>query len=265
MTNEPISQPTDSHKAVVTSAGEGPALLDLSAPERVVRLRFRQQVARHFFRVLTMADWLAYVKTANAPAIVQGESWSQDDHEDEAAIELWENAVLRLEGYKLPPGDDWRGRIPVAHIRAAVEGLQEIYLGESLSPFDQEADSQAVVLEVAWNEQVFDKLVHRFSTPGREIELRYRRVKASYYRVRGARRDTTQISTPARLKEMCELYDQLILGVEGYKFCPEFIEAQPLTTPKEIARWMDPLQKQAAVWALLRPPISKRESEEQEA
>lgn len=218
-------------------------LLDLAAPERVVCIRHGKQVARHYFRPPTLSDWQKYLAAKNPARTFEDKGVEQRMDEPDCA--LWRELILRIEGYKggdeLEP-EEWKARIPVSHKAAAIEGLQEIYIGDYADPTELAAASRRVVLDVSFNERIFDQLVHVFRVPTIENELDYRRVKVNWQRVRGARSQKVQVFVPPRLREMCSLWDRLVLEVEGYKVGADFKRA------------MDCLHKQAAVMGLFDRP-----------
>lgn len=214
-------------------------LLDLSAPERSVRVREAGRVGRHIFRPLALSDWLRYLADLKTEFVYEEDSVLPVNRSEEAAVALWDGAVLRVEGYHC--GDDWKERMPVGHKAAAVNLLQEVYVTESADPFDLQAEGHSVVLEAAWNESVYERLVHRFRLPAAAEELSFRRLQIRFYRMTGQRGGVTRVRVPAKLKELCQLYDAMILSTEGYA---------GFRSPKD----MDPLHKQAAVTALFTPP-----------
>lgn len=214
--------------------------LDLEVPERSAIVRFAGKEATHYFRPLTLADWLAYFTRLSTEFITSGEEMTSESDQGEASEALWNSAVLRVEGYT---GADWRERMPVSHKVAAVTALQQVLAIDAGNPFDLEPDSRTVHLEAAWNGAIFDELLHRFRLPNAQDQKDYRRLNVSFIRSRGRRdQNTTRIKACVRIGELCRLWDALSIGIEGYqggKFS------------------MDPLHKMAAVAALFEPPESE--------
>lgn len=200
----------------------------------------------------------------------------------DAALLLWDRLALRVEGYDLPSGHDfseqsgdpassagsrgekakgeegvstpegssaWRALIPLAHKEAAVSALTLVAPAAGASPdsageyFPLQVEERAVQLEAVVCGRAYPRLLHRFRPPSVEAERAYRRLLSETLLVRGSRNPRTLL--PARLPALVRLYDQLILGVEGYAVC-----GQPLVEPAEIARRMDAWHKRLAVQAL---------------
>ena len=229
-TDQPVNESTDQ-------------LLDLSSPERIVRLKFGQRSALHVFRRLTLEDWLGYLKLCPTELVAEGDAWTPESNAPQAADWLWSRAVTRLEGYKA--GEDWKQKMPLAHKLAAVTLLQEVYLSETHNdPFEIEAESRTVVLEAAWNLQRYENLVHRFRLPWQDEAYRYRRLTVQWYRQRGQRQQGMRIRMALALRPLCDLYDQLIEAAEGY--------AWPSGT--DVRGTMDPLHKSAAISVVFEPP-----------
>ncbi len=224
--------------------------LNLAALERTVRLKFGGKTARHIFRRLTFSDWWGFLKDSRTEMILQGDSWSHESRTDEAAIALWDRAIVRVEGYRV--GEDWKEKMPASHKIAAVGLLQEVVAVPSSEEddLDLEADRRTVTLKAAWNGQVFHRLQHIFRVPEQEQTLTYRRLMAEFFRKSSRRQSTTRVVVPVRLSGLVKLYDRLIEEAEGY-------------TGFRAPREMDPLHKQAAVLALFDSP--QEESEEEPA
>ncbi len=234
------SRATD-HESPVTS------FLALDAPERVVRISFAGKTARHFFRRLGITDWLLYLKELRSEFLSDAEKWIPENRWTEAAIALWDGAIVRVEGYKglaAVSAPEEKATMPALHKKAAVTLLQQVVALPGADPFDLEADSRTVRLEAAWNETIYQNLIHRFRPPSQADALAYDRLKVEYYRSRGRRDGATRIVIPPRLKQLCEIYDRLCLDVSGYS---------GMQTPSE----MDPLHKQAAVQGLFEPVESE--------
>ena len=224
--------------------------LNLAALERTVRLKFGGKTARHIFRRLTFSDWWGFLKDSRSEMILQGDSWSHESRTDEAAIALWDRAVVRVEGYRA--GDDWKRKMPATHKIAAVGLLQEVVAVPSTEEddFDLEADRRTVTLEAAWNGQVYSNLRHVFRVPEQEDTLSYRRLMAEFFRKSSRRqsKSTTRVVVPVRLSGLVKLYDRLIEDAEGY-------------TGFRAPREMDALHKQAAILALFDPPQEEPDEE----
>ncbi len=151
-------------------------------------------------------------------------------------------------GFPDDSGTDWRELIPLAHKEAAVRALTLVAPAQadaagSSGFFPLAAEEVRVVLEAAANGAAYPRLAHRFRPPTVEAERRYRRLLADNVIVRGGRTPRTLL--PARLPALTRLYDQLILGVEGYA-----INGRPPASRNQLLEHMDAWHKRVAVEAL---------------
>lgn len=245
-----------------------PKLLELAPPELVVPLKVtyagRAYRLRHLFRPPAPADWFAYeaaleMAVEELPPASDSEEpcYRLQVRSTDAALLLWNRLALRVEGYELPSGhdsSDWRALIPLAHKEAAVSALNLVAPAQTPplpSPGDEAANNffpllageRLVVLEAVVAGRAYPRLLHRFRPPSVEAERAYRRLLSETLLVRGTRTPRTLL--PARLPALVRLYDELILGVEGYA-----VGGQPLASPAEIARRMDAWHKRLAVQTL---------------
>jgi len=250
-------------------------LLELAPPELAVPLKVthagRTYRLRHLLRPPAAADWFAYEAALEMAVEELPPAGDSDEpcfrlqvRSSDAALELWNRLARRVEGYDLPavsprqadlPAEtdpDWRALIPLAHKEAAVNALslvapvQASAAASGISPnghFPLLANETAIVLEAVVAGVAYPRLGHRFRPPSVDAERAYRRLLAETLIVRGSRTPRTLL--PARLPGLVRLYDQLILGVEGYA-----LNGEPLTDPRQIARVMDAWHKRVAVQAL---------------
>lgn len=215
----------------------------------------------HCLRPPAPADWYAY-EAALEPAVEElppdaagGEpSYRLALRASDAALELWARLIRRVEGYAAPaPAEaDWADLIPLAHKEASVRALTLVApaLADVAGPngfFPLAAEEVRVTLEAAAGGAAYPRLVHRFRAPSVEAERRYRRLLADNFIVRGSRASRTLL--PPRLPALVRLYDQLILGVEGYAF-----RGQPLASSLDAIQNMDAWHKRVAVEALFGTP-----------
>jgi len=231
-------------------------LLDLSAKERVVRVKFSGRRLRVIFRPLTLKDWLDYSAALASGFVQRGDEWTPESNEREAACKLWDAALVGVEDLSTIPAlavidPRWKTQMPVEAIVAAVAMLQEIYVESGGDQFDFAADARCVRMEAAWNGETFEKLEHVFRVPSRNEALQYKRVNVSYFRTGGQKRGEaapSRVRVALRLKPLCELYDALIQEVQGYT---------GYARPQE----MDPIHKLHAVGGLFEPPANAKDEE----
>lgn len=240
-----------------------PRLLELAPLELIVPLKVthagRSFRLRHRLRPPTPADWFAYEAALEMaveelpPGPDEEPCYRLHVRTSDAARLFWDRLALAVEGYEPPAGEnDWRTLIPLAHIEAAVSSLTLVApstIPDSTSNdstnnfFPLLADERVVVLEAARAGRAYPRLVHRFRPPSVEAERSYRRLLSETLLVRGSRAPRTLL--PARLPGLVRLYDQLILGAEGYA-----ISGQPPVSSLQLVQRMDAWHKRIAVQAL---------------
>ncbi|MGH9804941.1 MAG: hypothetical protein ACRD4D_07195, partial [Candidatus Acidiferrales bacterium] len=255
-------------------------LLELAPAELLVPLKVshagRSYRLQHRLRPPAPADWFAY-EAALEMAVEEMPAAADDEpcyrlhvRTSDAARLLWDRLAVGVDGYDLPSGNeaaptsqtpspaapaaggDWRALIPLAHKEAAISSLTLVApstLPESTNNestnyfFPLLADERVVVLEAARAGRAYPRLLHRFRPPSVENERTYRRLLSETLLVRGSRAPRTLL--PARLPGLVRLYDQLILGVEGYAVAGQL----PASSP-QITQTMDAWHKRVAVQTL---------------
>ena len=262
----------------MSDAQNNPKLFELAPAEVVVPLQVTHAGHRyrvcHRLRPPAPDDWYTY-EAALQPAVEELGDPNEPSFRlvlraSEAALDLWTRLVRRVEGYALPPGASghdfsraetsvandgalapeasWHDLIPLAHKEAAVRALTLVApaRADAAGPngfFPLAAEEVRVVLEAAANGAAYPRLAHRFRPPTVEAERRYRRLLADNFIVRGGRTPRTLL--PPRLPALTRLYDQLILGVEGYT-----LRGRPLASSLDAVQNMDAWHKRVAVEAL---------------
>jgi len=263
MTDEQIKQSTDQPACAEATAGK---LLPLDSPERTVRIREllgeKAKSRRHIFSPIKESDWQKFFAHLQAKRHLQEGRFSIESNSDEASCKLWDRRILRIEGYRVggkasqeQPIDLWRNLVPVSHKVATVELLQEVVQADdSPDDFDLAAEELPVVLSANWNERVYEPLLHLFRAPGQDDEMRFRRLDAQSFQIKGARGISWFL--PSVFEPLVALYNKLIVRTEGYA-----VAGAPLTEP---ARHMDAIHKTTAVALLFRPNPIKLETEKQD-
>ena len=239
--------------------GPSPTLLDLSAPERIVKLRSGEKRYVHIFNPPTAEDWLAFERRARPTQIFRGDEVETRTALREAALELWEKRINRVDGYVSCAAGGLEG-VPSEHRIQAVLGLdrvEEAATGDSELGANPESDSEtvAIILQAWWNGEFFPALVHRFKRPLVEHELRCSEAAARSTivlprgpRLRGGKPEKDVAIESRRLPSLptlIALYDELIVGVEGYADGNLKLENRNSVIAK-----MDAPHKSAAVRAL---------------
>jgi hypothetical protein len=253
-------------------------LLELAPAELAIPLKVsragRSYRLRHILRPPSAADWIAY-EAALEMAVEELPAAGSADEPDsgepgfklhvrssDAALALWSRLALRVEGYDLPADPssaqpdsettDWRALIPLAHKEAAVNALTLVAPAQLAARasddsadhfFPLAAEEAPVLLEAIVAGVAYPHLLHRFRPPTVEAERAYRRLLAETLIVRGSRTPRTLL--PPRLPGLIRLYDQLILGVEGYA-----LNGKPLADAGQAVQHMDAWHKRVAVQTL---------------
>ncbi len=166
-----------------------------------------------------------------------------------AGIELFESKLQSVKGYRgdftSRPG--WQSKILPRHANVVSWTLRAVVPSERESdqPFDPERIE--VLLDAVWSvtnpgaeTTQFQGLIHRFSAPTAEHKRRFYRAGSTSRVVGGSRNGTTEHALRHRV--LFELYDLLILEVEGYG-----VSGRPLQDAAEIRREMDGYHKVKAV------------------
>lgn len=253
--------------AVASAQAGGPIdqLLPLDSPERTVRIREllgeKPKIRRHIFSAIKENDWQKFFAHLQAKRHLHEGRFSIESRSDEASCKLWDRRIVRIEGYRVAgkpsheqPIELWRSRVPVSHKVATVELLQEVLQADdSPDDFELAAEELPVVLSANWNGRVYEPLLHLFRAPGQDDEMRFRRLDAQSFEIKGSRGISWFV--PSVFGPLVELYNKLIVRVEGYA-----VAGQPLTEP---AHHMDAIHKITAVALLFRPKPIKLETEEE--
>lgn len=246
----------------------------------------------HVFRPPEFADWMEYEKTLNSSVELAGLYTRFDQARAEASEALWDRCILRVEGYLIPQRtqggstaegaerkvgnllvktekslassassaveivsafpDDWETKVPLTHKVAAVMLLAQVSVdeSESIEEYCFDPDVTEVRLIAARGGRESSGLVHTLRRPTVRQQKEFSRVVSTALYVRGSR--TQKSLVPSRLREMCRLYDELIVEARGY--CPgsaEFGLSNSAALSREDAiRYMDALHKKVAVSAL---------------
>ena len=221
--------------------------------ERAITFRSGENVYRHVFRRIGSIDWERFFNKIEAE-IENGEGGSVTRivSAENATLWLYSHCVLRAEGYRVSDGrkleelPQWRERIPPGHRLKAANLLMQVNpcAAEDLI----EAEGETVTLDAVWSEKdggmaKYSGLVHRFATPTNEHRHRLARARARAKVTGGSRSGRTVI--PSAQPVLAALYDELILGVEGYA-----VSQHPISGREEIAREMDAYHKVIAAGAI---------------
>jgi hypothetical protein len=230
------------------------ALLDLSG-DRQVTFKDKGQIFVFTFNRITDAQWRHYFSGLVVENEKSGSGRLARVDYRTAGIDLFETAVKDVAGYKLREGKftdipNWKTRVPYGHKQKAVDLLTDVTFSDSAPEFfDPEVEE--IFVDAKWGADQgmmtqFRGLAHRFTPPSGAHQQRFNRA-AGESRVVGGRSGKT-IST-SRQDLLADLYDELIVSVEGYAFA-----GKPLEGTEQIRREMDTFHKAAAVNLLFSSP-----------
>ena len=230
-------------------------LIDLGAPRTIV---VRQGSKPESFTVepIPEAAWFKYFDGIVSTAQRDGQNVVQHIDAASAGVELV-NGSLAAQGID-PNATPIGLRLGVANVLTSAYAPEEAQK-EALDF----CGGDGVVLHAIWSAgengamRRHKSLLHVFKTPSAEQFRRYRRDDTRSHVVGGARKGTTVYHGAQRT--LAALYDELILSVAGYE-----ANADPLTDPAQIVRWMDTFHKVAAAAQLLTPaPVDIEEDDEE--
>jgi hypothetical protein len=247
------------------------ALLPLDA-ERVVSFKQNGHALTFHFRRLTVGDWMRYFEaiTLRSVSVAGARKQSRTDEFDyrTARLKLVDDALESVDGYTIPPNlANWKARLPYGHKLAAaqlLEGAEPSTNVDRDRAFTILADSDEVFLDASWGSSTpgemtrYLGLVHRFKPVTAEQMRKYNRATSRSVVIGGRHGGTTEYAKPYNV--LAELYDELIVSVDGYS-----IKGQPLEGAEAIRREMDTYHKVEAVQQLFitaEPDESKAEQAE---
>lgn len=235
--------------------------------ERAVTFEAQGKPVTYHFPRLSKAAWMKFFLNIVVETETEIDAHTKEDlfvqrvDTNSAFLGFVTENVAKVEGYKLSDGSElmsiehWRDRLPAAHRIAAGKFLASASAEVSAPSDDAEfiiaAEGDAVTLTAAWGiaapgeMRVYNGLVHRFRTPSLDDQRRVRRAMSEAKMVGGSR--TSRTIYPSKHAMYVEMYDSLILSVDGYS-----IAGQPLTGAEKIAFEMDAQHKVAAVRELFK-------------
>lgn len=228
------------------------AMLPLDEP-RVIALKDGKFNYTFRFRRILQADWARHFEGYRFTTRDEGGGRVRVIDMDSAGVELVQNTIQQVDGYVdgFTGRTDWQKKILPRHainlawLLRAVSTSQE----ESDSPIDPERVN--VRLDALWSQTQpgaettgYKGLLHIFAAPTAEQQKKMFRAGAASTIVGGTKNPTTIYGTKHRV--LLELYDELILGVDGYS-----VGGNPLVDEQiAIRREMDAYHKVQAVQQL---------------
>lgn len=227
------------------------ATLDL-AQSRVIAIKDGKFVYTFHFARISQEEWMRYFDGIHYTSRNVDRAEVNELDMDTAGLELFARNLVKAEGYRgdLMSRPDWQNKVLPRHAHAASWALRGCSLSstESDQPFDPERVEIAVDAVWSVNDPTgktagYQGLLHFFAPPSAEDKRRFYRAGAQSKVVGGSRNGTTIHAKRHRV--LLELYDKLILGVEGYT-----VGDRALSDAAEIRREMDTHHKITAVQGL---------------
>jgi hypothetical protein len=225
-----------------------PSLLMLDEP-RVIPIREGKRDYTFYFRRILQPDWEQYFAGLYLSSRNDGVAQLNTTDFNTAGIELFESTVTRVVGYsrELTTPEDFKKVLP-RHSVTVAGLLRSVFISEEEDDKPLDCDAIETRIDAHWSQTTapgqvtqYKGLVHRFTPPTVEQKKRYMRGGAISKVIGGTRKGSTTVYS-LRNKLLLELYDQLILSVDGYGAA-----GKPLEGPEQIRREMDGYHKAEAV------------------
>jgi hypothetical protein len=215
---------------------------------RVIPIREGKRDYTFYFRRILQADWVRYFDGLYLSSRSEGVAQMNITDYSTAAIELFESTLTKVVGYsrELTTLEDFRKVLPRISVPVSFM-LRSVAISEAEDddkPLD--CDSIETRLDAHWSQTTdvgkvakYPGLVHRFRPPNVEQRKRYMRGGA-VSKVGGTRKGSLTVYS-LKYKLLMQLYDELILSVEGYG-----VAGKPLEGAEQIQREMDGYHKAEA-------------------
>jgi hypothetical protein len=238
--------------------------IELKAP-RVIAIEDRGKQYSLTLRRIGKKDWLRYFEGILSTSENQAGKRVDSFDSSAARLALIEECLVGADGYALPDGktdiiqvEAWKTMLPLSHRLGAANAIIDVSRSEPNDEDPIALGAESVFLDAVWGADLdgvmrkFHGLRHNFKVPTAEQQRRLSRDGSRSRVIGGSRNGKTQwLGAQATL---AELYDELIVSVEGYA-----VDAEPLTD--NIGEWMDLYHKVAAVDVLFAPAAPKVEED----
>jgi hypothetical protein len=200
--------------------------IELATPRVIVIEERGKQFTLTLSRI-TKNQWMHYFDGIVSASENQGGKRVDSFDSSSARIELVEKSLIDAQGYVTVDGSpvtataDWQSLLPLSHRLGAANAIVSV---ERAEPSDDEPivlGAEAVYLNAVWSAddkgimQKYRGLCHRFKTPNGEQQHRFSRDSSRSRIVGGSRKGKTLWIGPQ--PTLVELYDELIVSVDGYQ------------------------------------------------
>jgi hypothetical protein len=200
--------------------------IELATP-RVIVIEERGKQYRLTLARIAKKQWMHYfdgiVSTSENQAGKRIDSFDSSS----ARLELIEKSLVNAEGYATVDGSPvastagWQSLLPLSHRLAAGNTIVSVERAESSDDEPIVLGAESVYLNAIWSAddkgvmQKYHGLCHRFKTPNAEQQHRFSRDSSRSRVVGGSRKGKTLWLGPQAT--LVELYDELIVSVDGYQ------------------------------------------------
>jgi hypothetical protein len=229
-------------------------LLPLDAAERVAVFISRStgKTCRHIFRRITVADWKVFFGNVRMEFAEGGTGPGETVGVDTSSLRLYQDAILRVEGYEMPDGrkpeeqPDWPGCVPRFHRLKAIEFLMEAAGSVTEKAVVTDAKVTTVRIDALWNEESAGAMkkylgrVHCFRSPAAKHRQRLADAGRAGVTMTGTGRGKAVLRSHNAV--LVALYDELIEEVDGYS-----VGGLPLSSREQIVREMDVCHKAVCI------------------
>jgi hypothetical protein len=231
--------------------------IDLALP-RTITMAINGRRLDYTFAPITRGQWFEYFSRIISSSERKGNEVVEEFDATDARLSLVSAALQSASGYATALGqtvesiDNWKEKLPIRHRMKFAEQLVSAVARDPEDVAKLSLGTEVVLLTSTWSAnddgvmQQFTQLYHEFKSPTTEQFRRYRRDVSRSYIVGGSR--TAKTVWRGAQKTLAELYDELIVSVEGY-----ILNGAPLTGPLNIAANMDTYHKVAAANHLFAP------------
>jgi hypothetical protein len=235
--------------------------IELKQP-RVIGIEDRgQQYSLTIARILKK-QWLRYFEGILSTSENQNGKRVDSFDSSAARLALVEECLLTASGYTLPEGitsidqvEGWKALLPLSHRLGVANAIISVSASESNEDAPIALGQESVYIDAVWSAgddgamRKFKGLRHNFTTPTADQQRHFSRDSSRSRVIGGSRNGKTQwLGAQATL---AELYDELIVSVEGYTVDGETPDRET------IVEFMDTYHKVAAVDALFAPAAAK--------
>jgi hypothetical protein len=189
-------------------------------------------ILKHVFRLPSFKDWYEYLRHRKFMGLSKGkDTYEFANVMQEQDLAFWESLIVRVEGYTtqkkdLMDFDDWKVKIPVDHKLESMSGFlmfnrhDEVSASEAVATdgfdIDDEVGRELEFAAVQDGNEVFVKFY--FGRPETSDYVKFNRMSSKMQLVRTKQRNVSEMRVPADIRPFVEMFDKLIVKVEGYGF-----------------------------------------------